>query len=295
VVFFFWHSFQVLMVAFSMLLLTRLAQREGMSRLVAVGVVAALLLVDTPLQRTIRHNQVNLIVLNVMLLASDRIGSRSSVAGLLVAMAAHIKLLPAILIGVLGLQRRWVAVSVAVCSAVGLAAVQQWGMTPAGMWTQFFDHAPQFVQGEYFRDNSPTGLMFNLIRVPVDLLGGDIRGWAVPLRGVGLLASVGLAAWVVQGMRTKPDDDRLWAEGMAVMLLMSPVTWEHHYVWALPIAVVAVARCWEHHPMRIGSALILIFGLPTFDVFPLSYHRLMGLIILFASVRGSARAVNSGD
>jgi hypothetical protein len=70
------------------------------------------------------------------------------------------------------------------------------------------------------------------------------------------------------------------------------VAWEHHYVWALPLSVVAIARCWKGSPFRVGFALILIFGLPTFDVFPLSYHRLLGLMILFATVRGSVRAVD---
>jgi hypothetical protein len=292
VVFFFWHSFQVLMVALCALLLTRLARREGMSSVVAAGVVAVLLVVDTPLQRTIRHNQVNLIVLNLVLLAADRLAVRSSIAGLLVAIAAHIKLLPAVLIGVMALERRWRAVMVAVGVTVGIAAVQYWGMEPAGMWVQFFEHAPQFVQGEYFRDNSPTGLMFNLVRVPVDLLGGDVRGWASPLRVLGLIVSLGLSAWVAQGMRNNPDSDRLWAEGLAMMLLLSPVAWEHHYVWALPLSVVAIARCWKGSPFRVGFALILIFGLPTFDVFPLSYHRLLGLMVLFATVRGSVRAVD---
>jgi len=289
-VFFFWHSLQVLMVGLLGFLLVRLARREGLSAIVAAGVVAALLVVDTPLQRTIRHNQVNLVVLSLVLLALDRVGTRPKIAGSLVALAAHIKLLPALFLGVMAMQRRWVAMGFGAAVVLAGVGAQVWGASPEGMWAEFLVHAPQFGQGEYFRDNSPTGLLFNAVRVPIDLMGGDVLGWALPLRVLGLVLSFGLGAWVFQGMRQRPDTDRLWAEGLALMLILSPVSWEHHYVWALPLAVVAIARAWDRQPALVFPGVVLIFGLPTFDLFPLSYHRLFGLLLLFVAVRGSVPA-----
>ena len=144
--------------------------------------------------------------------------------------------------------------------------------------------------GEYFRDNSPTGLVFNLFRVPIDVMGGDIKQWVLPLRGLGLVLSLLLTAWVLQGIVRNPDTDRIWAEGLALMLVLSPVSWEHHYVWALPLAVVANARTVWTRPSMTVIGVVLIFGVPTFDLFPLSYHRLVGLLLLLKAVRGTSPA-----
>jgi len=279
-VFFTWHSFQVLMVGLTTLLLNRLARRHGLSVLLAAAVVALLLLVNAPLERTIRHNQVNLIVLNLVLLALDRVDQRPWLSGILVALAAHIKLLPVVLLAAFVFAKRWAA-AWGLILVGGLLALVQVGLSePSGMWGDFFDHAPQFVQGEYFRDNSLTGLIFNLIRVPIDLMGGDIKGWQGPLRLIGMCASVGAGAVVLSRMRLRTDTDWLGSMCLAVMLLVSPVTWEHHYVWALPLSVLSLAKFGPTQPARVGIAVLLMFGLPTFDVFPLSYHRLVGLLML---------------
>lgn len=66
----------------------------------------------------------------------------------------------------------------------------------------------------------------------------------------------------------------------ALMLLISPMVWEHHYVIALPLAVWAVAMQGSSRPWPVAIALILMFAIPTFDFFPFSYHRLVGLFIL---------------
>ena len=75
------------------------------------------------------------------------------------------------------------------------------------------------------------------------------------------------------------------------MMLLSPVAWEHHYVWALPLVVLVAARRWERHPLTIAAIVVLIGALPTFDVYPLSYHRLVGLLWLlrFELSQGSQR------
>jgi hypothetical protein len=71
-------------------------------------------------------------------------------------------------------------------------------------------------------------------------------------------------------------------DSVALMLLLSPMVWEHHYVLALPLAVWAVATQGSSRPWPIGLALVLMFAVPTFDVFPLSYHRIAGLLMLVA-------------
>ena len=69
-------------------------------------------------------------------------------------------------------------------------------------------------------------------------------------------------------------------DAVALTLLISPLVWENHYVLAVPLALWAVATRWRDRPWQIGIGVFLMFALPTFDVFPLSYHRIVGLLML---------------
>jgi hypothetical protein len=60
-------------------------------------------------------------------------------------------------------------------------------------------------------------------------------------------------------------------------LLASPLVWEHHYVVALVPLIYAVATRGRDYQWQILMAGFLMLAVPTFDVFPLSYHRLAGL------------------
>lgn len=280
VVFIFWHSAQVLMVGLSVYLLHRLARRHGASSLVSAAIVAAVLVVCTPLERTIRHNQVNLIVLNLMMLAMDRATVRAGVSGALVALAAHVKLLPLVLLAPFAMARRLRFVAGIVVGFCVIALAQGVATGTGSLWVEFLGYGPQFVSGEYFRDNSFTGLVFNTVRVPVDLAGGTIKGWQNPLRAIGLAVSLLVSGAVFHRLRASRDPDQLVAVGMATMLLISPIAWEHHYVWALPLGVLCAVRHGRGRPLLVVIASLLVFALPTFDVFPLSYHRLCGLLLL---------------
>ena len=69
-------------------------------------------------------------------------------------------------------------------------------------------------------------------------------------------------------------------DAIALGLMVSPSVWEHHYVLAIPIALWAIVLRRHDRLWLTGIGVFLIFCLPTFDVFPLSHHRMMGLLIL---------------
>jgi hypothetical protein len=84
---------------------------------------------------------------------------------------------------------------------------------------------------------------------------------------------------------------------LGLSLLISPLAWEHHYVMAVPIVVWAVSFGGQARLIRVGLATILVLCIPTFDVFPLSYHRILGLFLLLQSVQPAdvvRRIANSG-
>ncbi|MEZ4622842.1 MAG: hypothetical protein R2867_46100 [Caldilineaceae bacterium] len=72
---------------------------------------------------------------------------------------------------------------------------------------------------------------------------------------------------------------------IAVALIASPVVWEHHYLLAMPLAICAVAQArGERQLWAVGISLFLMFVMPTFDVYPFSYHRLLGLVLLMVTL-----------
>jgi hypothetical protein len=61
---------------------------------------------------------------------------------------------------------------------------------------------------------------------------------------------------------------------------VSPSVWEHHYVLALPLALWAVALRGRDRPGLVALGIFLMLCMPTFDLYPLSLHRLAGMLML---------------
>jgi len=69
-------------------------------------------------------------------------------------------------------------------------------------------------------------------------------------------------------------------DAIALSLLISPSAWEHHYVIAIPIALWAIMTRGFYQSWLVGAGIFLAFCVPTFEIFPLSFHRLVGLLAL---------------
>jgi hypothetical protein len=70
------------------------------------------------------------------------------------------------------------------------------------------------------------------------------------------------------------------AELLALSLLVAPLTWEHHYLFALPLVLWVIGVSGRTRPVCVILGLVLCHGIPTFDLFPFSFHRIAGLILL---------------
>ncbi len=283
---------QVLAVALVALLGQRLARRWGMSPVAAAVLVAGLVVLDNPLLRTLRHDQINLWILAISLLAVDVVDRQPLVAGALVALAAHLKLYPLALLAPWMLAGRWKAVGAAVGMTAALS-VAVTGRHPE-QWAELAALGPKVAAGQYYRNNSLVGLVINLVRVPATLVGASVEGW------VGLLRLVGMGASAVAGGLVGLRMLRRWRAGeagaarlaadtsdvFALQLLVSPLVWEHHFVLALPVAWYAVARVGRTRPLLVALGVALMLWMPTADVWLLSHHRLVGLLLLLWATRG---------
>ena len=69
---------------------------------------------------------------------------------------------------------------------------------------------------------------------------------------------------------------------LSLALMASPLVWEHHYVLAIPLIILAALTQHRARPWLVAVGAMLILLPPTFDVFPFAYHRLVGLLMLLA-------------
>jgi len=67
---------------------------------------------------------------------------------------------------------------------------------------------------------------------------------------------------------------------LILMVMTSPLVWEHHPVLlCLPYLLVLKRLTTEHEWLLFGFAYFLEFLVPTFDLFPWSYGRLLSPIV----------------
>lgn len=287
VVFYLYQCAQVGLVAWLYVLAARFARRVGLPTPWAEVLVAVLLVFDNPLLRTLRHGQVNLWVLDLALYGALAASSRPVLAGSAIAVAGHVKLYPLTLLLPLVVSRRWRTAVVALGVFAAIVALQTGFGRDLSLWTSFADFYSR-VGGEVaFRNGSLHSVLFNTLA----LLGRPAA--AAPVASaVAKVASAGALAWLAlrvlarererRGGRAEDDASFLAdaADCLALALLVSPSAWEHHFVFALPLVLVAVATRGSERPGTVALGAFLMLGMPTFDLFPFGYHRLAGLLLL---------------
>lgn len=237
--------------ALTVLLLARVLQlpERWLGVVTPWGALAACLLLE-PFIKTIEYGQVNAILLllvSVDLLALRPGGPLERLAparGALCGLAAAIKLTPAIAVLVLLVRREWRAatvMSLTALAATGLGAL----LFPAETW-EFFTQAmldpTRAGDAEYAGNQNLRALLVRLVPAAIER----------PLWALSVVAAVLAACLLARRL------ERLRAQGcpealvlltqtcvvMTLGLLVSPISWSHHWVWGLPtlVALGALAR-----------------------------------------------------
>ncbi len=283
-------------------LCVRLVGAVGLDAARAHALVALLLLVDNPLLRTLRHGQLNLWILDAALLALLTARRRPALAGAALALSIHLKLYPLVLLLPLALARCGRAIAWTGAALAGIALLQTDLGRDWTLWLQFADYYRGQFPGEIaFRNNGFHSLAFNTLRFATGAAPAELRA---PLRAASGAFALAVAVWLGlrclarerRGLGTDaaapgsapPAELRLCANGadaLACSLLISQSVWEHHFVFALPLMLLGAAWRGRERPGALALAGLLVFGLPTFDLFPLSYHRAAGLLLLLGLTR----------
>ncbi len=185
-----------------------------------------------PVQLTFSFGQVN-IVLAAFVLAdltgSVRVGSRSLPRGVLVGIAAAVKLVPLVFVPYLFVTRQsraaWVALGTFVaCSALSAAVNPR---VSWAYWTKYATDA-QRVGGVFYISNQS-------LRAVMDRLDHRVvsTGLVTLASAAVLVAGVALAGWAFRASSNILGVLVCATTGM----LVSPISWAHHLVWAVPVLI----------------------------------------------------------
>ena len=184
-----------------------------------------------PVMQTIEFGQVNLLLMALVALDVLVVRTRWP-RGLLIGIAAAIKLTPAAFVLYFLLRREYRAAAVAAVSGAvvtGLAFL----VAPGPSWKFWLDNPAGGVSGSPFFTNQTFQSV--LVRAGVD---GSLKTvlW--------LVLSVGVLALAAPAIRRAPPPLALMATA-GVALLVSPTSWSHHWVWVAPFLLVAAASAWR--------------------------------------------------
>jgi hypothetical protein len=248
-----WDLVSVAALAWSCVLVLKLAGYRP-SRLQVAGVAAAAMALD-PVYETLFLGQINLILLALILTDIWRVSRGPGYglsAGIGIGVAAAIKLTPAIFIVFLLLARRRRAALVAAGTFAGCGLIGFLVAPHASRlyWRHLFFDTHR-VGAPYISNQSPYG-------TAIRIAGGQahIGSWwiVIPLA----FAAAGLTAAVILARRH--DWLAATAAAGATGLLVSPISWAHHWVWILP-ALVLLVRAGH----RVAAAAgYLLFALAPF-------------------------------
>ncbi|HEY5149909.1 MAG TPA: mannosyltransferase [Mycobacterium sp.] len=212
-----------------------------------------------PLRSTFDYGQVNVILVLGVLYAAY--SSRWWLSGLLVGLAAGVKLTPAVTgLYFLGM-RRWGAV---IFSAVIFLATVGLSIAVIGQQARYYFTD---LLGDASRIG-PIGTSFNQSwRGGISrILGHDAGYGPLVLAAIAVTAVLALLAWRALG--ADGDRDRLGSLLVVQLfgLLISPISWTHHWVWLVPLMIWLIHGPWRMRPaarlLGWGWLALTVIGVP---------------------------------
>lgn len=298
IVFYLFQCSQLLLLILAYSLTYILAQKMGFKPIPASLITAALFLFNNSVIRTFNFHQTNLWILNCFLIGILLQQKRPFISGFAVALGVHIKMYPFILILPWIAMRQW---RLFIGASIGLLAIALIQTNLGRDWTllkYFLDYLGDVSKPTPYRNNSINSVVYNFFKIPNVLIGTSFNSVGIIVTFI----TLGIAVWFlirfVQRERIYQELSKsaslesqfYWSDifrfyghsmdAIALGLLISPSVYEHHYIVAIPVALWAIATRRSDKPVAVGLSIFLIFCIPTFDLFPFSFHRLAGLLML---------------
>ncbi len=208
------------------------ARRLGLAWSTAVP-LSVLGLAIEPVQRTFWLGQVNLLLAAMIVADCFLVPARAR--GVLTGLAAGIKIIPGIYVVYFLLRRDWASVARAAGAflvSVAVSAVAS-PHDAAKFWTKLFWNPDHVGQQAYISNQSVYGQLVRLTRSlhPPGALYAAL-----------VLGALGLAVYAAHRQLRAGDEVAALVCVAFGGLLVSPISWSHHWVWFAPAVLVLVAR-----------------------------------------------------
>ncbi len=227
--------------------------RRNSGRLGLALLVGAVALWLEPVQQTIRFGQVNA-VLMVVVLADLALPRRSRLKGIGIGLATGFKLVPGIFIAYLVVTRQFRAAAVAT-GTFALTVLYPFAVLPLQSreyWIDgLFDNVSRVGSATYVANQSLYGMITRFMRT----LGPAVRPpWLICAVIIGI-TGLALAAWADR------QGERLLAVSATALtgLLVSPVSWSHHWVWMTVIAIALIDLMVRYQSSAAFAAIVASF------------------------------------
>lgn len=231
-----WHAGSIAALTAILYLTLRLLGRAGPGAARPVTSLPGTLLVGTaaamwlePVRTNFNYGQINLFL--AVLVLGAAVTARDALAGTFVGLAAGIKLVPAVTGLYLLMQRRYAAALWSV--VVFLATV---GLTAALIpreTRRYFTHL--------IFDPARTGPIYSAINQSWRGALSRLAGHDVSLSWVVLcVLTLALATWATWAASRAGDRTAALLAVQMMGLLVSPISWSHHWIWVLPVLIWAI-------------------------------------------------------
>ena len=235
---------------------------ERRTALLAAVVLGAASLAFEPVRETLWFGQINLVLM--ALVAFDCLGPKTRLPrGILVGLAAAVKITPAgfLLFFVLKKDFRAAVTTVLAFLAAGLAgfaiapeaSVKYWfhgGLTGASGMSGSIFATNQTIQGAIRRFGLPDTLTLALVAV----------------------LTLAVLACAVPAIR-RADRPMAFLLTTAAILVCSPISWSHHWVWIVPATVLFAARATRPVAVAGLAATVAVFIVAPHALLPKNGYR----------------------
>src|SRR6478672_3257417 len=219
------------LAAYAVLMIV-IGRRLGLSVAVTAAVAVGGLALE-PLARHLVLGQVNLVLAALVVLDLFVVPARYR--GILVGVAAGVKLTPAVFVVFFLLKRDWAAAARAFATFVATVALG-WLVAPASSaryWLEDFDKTARFGADALMSANQSLRALV----VRATGVENPPLAWWAPLAVIALT----LCVWVASRRIRQADDVGAMLALALGGLLASPISWTHHWVWVVPAIMYVVA------------------------------------------------------
>ncbi|MFI6008860.1 glycosyltransferase 87 family protein [Streptomyces sp. NPDC051243] len=231
----------------------------GHARVESVWWVAAVAVWCEPVWTTLRYGQINLLLAVLVLWDLSR-RPADRWAGAAIGLAAAVKLTPALfavfllVTGAVARHRHgsggpWLRHACAAAASFAGATLLAAAVLPYDswrFWTRMVFAARRVGHAEDTANQALRGVLARLLHTPEPGAVWVVTAAVVAVAGLGMAVAAEL-----RGMRA-------WAVTACAMtaLLVSPVSWSHHWVWCVPVVLLLATRAWR----ATASGTLLVFS-----------------------------------